>query len=373
MRVLFVIRQDAQDNLGGDTIQMLKTRSALEDLGLTVETRGTNELADLPPCDVAHVFNIQTAESSWAALQELRRKGIPTVLSSIYWDMLDHDFEFAVAGRARWRLPTRVLGKARARRLYVIWQLQKAPLKAKWQAQRRSLNCALRVLPNSHSEAVLLQQTFHLHGTFQRKVSVVPNGVDTELFDPVPLPSRAFRERYGVQGFVLQVGAISPVKNQLRLIEALFDLPLPIVFIGQPAAAMPEYADLCKARAAERGNVLFIGRLPHEELPAIYALAAVHALPSWRETPGLASLEAAAAGCRVVTTSIGSTRDYFGGLAWYCYPDDLASIRTAVEAALSAPPPEALRQRVLAEYTWQRAAEATLAAYQAALEQSSHA
>lgn len=367
MRVLFIIREDAQRNLGGDTIQMLKTKVALEDMGLTVEARGTDELDDLPACDIAHVFNIQTAQSSWMAFQTLQNKGIPTVLSSIYWDMLDHWFEFAVDSRARWRWLARLLGKVRARRVYTAWQRQKAPITAQWRIQRRLLKGALRVLPNSQSEADLLQKTFALNGTFQQKVDVVPNAVDVGLFQPPPEPSRAFQEKYGVRDFVLEVGAISPVKNQLGLIEALYDLPVPLVFVGQPAAAMPEYAEICRARATGRGNVIFIDRLPHEELPGIYALAAVHALPSWRETPGLVSLEAGAAGCHVVTTSVGSTRDYFGNLAWYCYPDDLASIRTAVEAALQAPPSTALRQRILAEFTWQRAGEATLASYRAAL------
>ncbi|NJN99630.1 MAG: glycosyltransferase [Anaerolineales bacterium] len=176
-------------------------------------------------------------------------------------------------------------------------------------------------------------------------------------------------EKYGLRDFVLEVGVISPVKNQLGLIEALYDLPVPLVFIGQPVAAMPEYAEMCRQRGAQRGNVIFIDRMPHEELPGIYALAAVHALPSWRETPGLASLEAAAAGCRIVTTSIGSTYDYFGDHAWYCYPDDYPSMRRAVEAALQTPPSPTLRQHVLNQFTWQRAGEATLRSYQIALRQ----
>ena len=368
MQVLHVIRQDAQRSLGGDTIQMLKTKAALENMGLSVEVRGTGELGDLPACDIAHVFNIQTADSSWAAFEALEQRGIPTVLSSIYWDMWEHMFEFAVAEHPRWRWMARLLGKVRARQAYVSWQRQKAPFTATWQVQRRLLERALRVLPNSQSEGDLLQKTFRLNGSFQHKVDVVPNGIDTGLFDSIPTPSEAFRIKYGVRDFVLEVGAISPVKNQLGLIEALYDLAVPLVFVGQPAVAMPEYAEACKARAKERGNVTFVGRLPHEELPGIYALAAVHALPSWRETPGLVSLEAAAAGCRIVTTSIGSTRDYFGELAWYCYPDSLVSIREAVEAALRALPSTALRQHVLAECTWQRAGEATWTSYRTALE-----
>jgi glycosyltransferase involved in cell wall biosynthesis len=157
------------------------------------------------------------------------------------------------------------------------------------------------------------------------------------------------------------------VKNQLGLIRALYDLPKPIVIVGQPAAAMPAYADQCKALGAKRGNVIFIERVPHEELPGIYALAAVHVLPSWRETPGLVSLEAAASGCRVVTTCIGSTRDYFGNLVEYCHPADHASIRTATERALGQPGSPALRNHVLEHFTWERAGAATLQGYRAAL------
>jgi hypothetical protein len=126
MRILFVIREDAQQNLGGDTIQMLKTKAGLEEFGLTIEVRGTNELDDLPTCDLAHVFNIQTAESSGLALKALQKKGVPTVLSSIYWDMLDHWFEFAVNDRFYWNWLARLAGKNRARQVYTTWQRHKA-------------------------------------------------------------------------------------------------------------------------------------------------------------------------------------------------------------------------------------------------------
>jgi glycosyltransferase involved in cell wall biosynthesis len=107
--------------------------------------------------------------------------------------------------------------------------------------------------------------------------------------------------------------------------------------------------------------------LDHDQLPELYALAELHILPSWRETPGLASLEAAAAGCRVVSTTIGSAREYFGAEAGYCHPADQRSIREAVAASLQGPRPENLRRRVLDEYNWDAAAAATFSAYQAAL------
>jgi len=396
MRVLLVIRDDAQKTLGGDTIQLTKTREQLEQLGCVVVARAAGEVEAPERCDLAHVFNIQTFESSWAAMESLLRKGVPTVLSSIYWDMLDHWFEFAARDTPLWRALARTMGPRAARGVYVAWQRRKAPRTREWQLQRRLLESARRVLPNSQSEADLLRATFALNGTFHDKVDVVPNGIDPAQYDPPPAPSEWFRQQYGLRDFVLEVGRLSPVKNQIGVIEALWDLPAPaqrapapIVFIGQPEPAAPEYAERCRALGAKRGNVFFIDRLPHAELPGVYALAKVHVLPSWRETPGLASLEAAAAGCNVVTTSIGSARDYFGEHAWYCYPDDRAAIRRAVEAAIAAPgggvgePPSGspaqaplapaprqteLRNRILREFTWRKAGEATLASYRKALQ-----
>jgi glycosyltransferase involved in cell wall biosynthesis len=116
--------------------------------------------------------------------------------------------------------------------------------------------------------------------------------------------------------------------------------------------------------------VYFLDILPPEALAGIYVLAAVHVLPSWRETPGLVSLEAAAAGCRIVTTSYGSVREYFGDLAWYCNPSDLMSIRSAVLLALEATPNHALREKILSSFTWDIAAEKTLAVYHKVLDRS---
>ena len=368
MRVLFVNgREDARQNPGGDTVQLERTRQELERLGVAIEERQLYELDNLTGFDLAHLFNLQMPETAWLAFQTIQKSGLPVVFSPIYWDILPYWFELAVRERARWQWLARLLGKDRARIGYLQWQKQKSRRNKNWQLQRSLLQGAVRVLPNSQSEINLLREIFLLPETFALKADVIPNGIDADLYATLPQPDQTFWDQYGVKDFVLEVGMIYPVKNQLGLIEALFDLPVTIVVIGQVLAELSQYADTCRARAAERGNVIFIDRLPYEQLPGVYALAAVHALPSWRETPGLVSLEAAAAGCRIVTTSLGSPRDYFGNFAWYCHPQDNQSIRDAVEAALLAPRSLALRERILSEYTWRRAAEATLASYRRTL------
>ena len=65
-------------------------------------------------------------------------------------------------------------------------------------------------------------------------------------------------------------------------------------------------------------------------LASACAAARVFALPSWFETPGLAALEAALAGCAVVITPFGSPREYFGDLVEYARPDRPGEVSRAL-------------------------------------------
>jgi glycosyltransferase involved in cell wall biosynthesis len=94
-----------------------------------------------------------------------------------------------------------------------------------------------------------------------------------------------------------------------------------------------------------------------------YERAKVHVLPSWFETTGLSSVEAAVMGCSIVITDKGDTREYFGNEAFYCDPADPKQILSAVEKASKAPFNESLRQKILKQYTWKQAAIQTLKAY----------
>src|SRR5581483_4587265 len=93
------------------------------------------------------------------------------------------------------------------------------------------------------------------------------------------------------------------------------------------------YMKLCRRWATPRTQ--FLPQMTPAEIFALMSRAAVHVLPSWCETPGLASLEAAAAGAQVVVGNRGSEFDYFGTHAEYADPVDPASIREAVLRALT--------------------------------------
>jgi glycosyltransferase involved in cell wall biosynthesis len=164
---------------------------------------------------------------------------------------------------------------------------------------------------------------------------------------------------------VLFVGRIEPHKNQLGLLDALRPSGCRLVLAGYPHPHHPDYLRRC--RTAAKGWAEVVEAPSIGELADLYRSARVHVLPSWFETTGLVSLEAALCGCNIVSTDRGHAREYLTDLAWYCDPARPESIRVAVDDAWRSPPRPALRERVLTSYTWQHAARATLAAYEEVL------
>lgn len=359
-----VNRPDALTRPGGDTVQMLKTKEALEKLGVSVEIAIGPQTPDFyASFDLVHIFNVQTYNFSLAEARKAKKAGRPIVLSPIFWDFWD--LQSVVEGTAYWS------PKWGAVRKLFGWNLTKALRKGYWFFYKSRqvyykikllLKMADVLLPNSKAEMDLLRRQFHLgSGTV---FEVVPNAVDTDLFNPyqdLSLPTKLAELGIESGQYVLEVARIEPCKNQLALIEATEQLGLPLVLIG--AEADKAYVRECK-KAADGYPVYFLGPIPHEQLPAYYYHAKVHALPSWRETPGLASLEAAAMGCNIVTTYIGSAREYFGNSAWYCDPFDQESIVTAVGKAYAGERSERLQKRVRELYSWYKAAQFTLLGYE---------
>ena len=367
MRVLMVNRNDAYQVSGGDTIQMAQTKSALERLGIEVVI-GTvqNEYLD-GHFDILHIFNWEQLQPVISSLKQTERKRPPVVLSPIFWYHTGHWYANAVSQRKTWKTIDKIIGTLTGRKLFENWQQVKFCYGHSGRSLKQYLSIPVQILPNSNLEIDHLKKSLNLSGNFESRCTVVPNGIIKELYDPLPSPNQAFHNEFSLEGFILQVGRIQSAKNQLGLIESLYNLPIPIVFIGQPSPYELDYVNRCYDLAKQRGNVYFVSPRSPQELAGIYRLAAVHVMPSWRETPGLVSLEAAAAGCRIVSTSIGSALEYFGNLAWYCDPRDGKSIRRAVENALSSLPSTRLRDLVLEKYTWDAAALRTLEAYHLAL------
>ncbi len=190
---------------------------------------------------------------------------------------------------------------------------------------------AARVLPNTEAEGGLVAEGL---GVDPGNIRIIPNGVDERFYTADPTP---FIEKYGIKDFILNVGHTGHVrKNVLALIRALAEIDHPAVIIGRFISG--GYGDACRREAAKHPHILLIDGLDHgsDMLASAYAASNTFVLPSMFETPGIAALEAALAGAKVVITPYGGTKEYFGDFATYVEPGSVASIRDGITAALKA-------------------------------------
>ena len=181
-----------------------------------------------------------------------------------------------------------------------------------------------------------------LYGAHADCVSVVPGGVDLELFHPAaPAPARpterpadrsAARRALGLPPgpTALFVGRLEPLKGVDILIRAvaLADLEPPLhgLIVGGDAADVTERARL-QAIARDMGaadRIHFIDAVDRDTLAGYYRAADVCVVPSYYESFGLVAVEALACGTPVIATRVGglqyTVRDGQTGhlISWRC-------------------------------------------------------
>ncbi|HVW38664.1 MAG TPA: glycosyltransferase family 4 protein [Pirellulales bacterium] len=326
---------------GGGETQMQALAGALGETG--VEARFWRPWEDrLTDVDCLHLFGSEPEHLPLALAA--RRAKVPVVLSTIAW------FDLASCWREPWPLPRRLAacGKFAVRAA--------APWLKSW---RRELYHAVdRLLPNSQAEAAQLMRYF---GVPADRICVVPNGADRRFAKG---EARPFAQFAGCRRFVLYPGRIEPRKNQLGFLRAMQGVDAPIVILGDVVPGHESYLTACRRAAGP--HVKFIGRIEHDDplLASAYAAAACVVLASWYETPSLAALEAGMSGVPLVLPRGGCAHEYFGELAEYVSPGDLAEIREATLAALGRGRNLQLGALVRKNFSWQAAAEATREAYE---------
>jgi glycosyltransferase involved in cell wall biosynthesis len=338
---------------GGHKVQMEGTAAALERLGVEVSMSSSEQV--LPPgVEVVHAFGVPAER-----LREARQARALVACSTIYWSrsyrrgMAGPKSSFA-ARVASLRWSASLSASAARGRLFD----KAATLMEPEAGYIRDLEAADLLLPNSPGEASALREDLKVTAPLW----LVPNGVDASRFSGVTSSDDRPID-------VVCVGRFEPHKNQLGLIRALRNTSLRVVIVGHLHPHHPNYRLEC-LRAARGSGIEVREAVPDDQLPELYASAKLHVLPSWFETTGLVSLEAAASGCRVVSTSRGHAKYYFGDLAWYCDPASPASMVEAIEAALAERPGGELKGHVLRHFTWDEAARATKYAYEHLIEGS---
>ncbi len=342
MKITFACYESLSMIHGGPRVQVLRTKSELEKLGVAVHLLNPWERFGKGDADLVHLFSANLGTFHLAST--FKSFDIPFVTSSIFFTR-----------HAPWAIRSTLAMNAVLKKFRSgIW--------TNYEYSRQILDWSAAVLPNTTDEGELVRAGLGIPG---RKITVVPNGVDPHFEHGDP---GLFIKKYGVRDFILNVGHIGPLrKNVLQLIRAVRTIDHPVVIIGKITDT--PYARQCMEEAGRNKNILIISGLDNdsEMLASAYAACKVFALPSQFETPGIAALEAALAGANITITPHGGTKDYFAGLASYVEPTSVVSIADGIREQLNAPRNPALRQRIKEKFLWRSVAEQTLAVYRSVL------
>lgn len=208
--------------------------------------------------------------------------------------------------------------------------------------------------------------------------SVVPNGVDVDRFAGADRERAAeFRRSVGATArpLLLSVGGVEPRKGSDNLMRALAALkaadaataPVLAVVGGHSFQDHRAYREAVLASLPGLGltlgeDVVLVGTVPDQDVPAWYAAADALAFPSVKEGFGLAVLEAMSAGIPVVTSDLPVFREYLvDGQDVLMVPvGDVPALASALSSVLT---DDAVRSRlvhagaaVAARFTWARSA-----------------
>ena len=173
-----------------------------------------------------------------------------------------------------------------------------------------------RIIASTLAEQTQLQ---FLYKANRRKITIIPPGVDTGHFYPIPKDeARQYIGADPENRLVLFVGRVEPLKGLDTLIKAIAwhrtfqpgKVTLAIIG-GEPDASPQEMSvemariqklcdDLCMGRM-----VVFLGKRAQDTLPYYYSAADVLVMPSHYESFGMVALEAMACGTPVIASQVG--------------------------------------------------------------------
>jgi glycosyltransferase involved in cell wall biosynthesis len=250
-----------------------------------------------------------------------------------------------------------------------------SPVKARFfrNATRVAGRCAAALIAPSEATR---DEVAREAGVAPGRVHVARHGVDTTVFRP---PTTDDRNRVAAsldlagRRYVAFLGTIEPRKNVPALIgawvDAVRDLADPPALVLAGGRGWDDRVDAAVAAVPDHLTVVRPGYLPLDDLPGLLGGAEVVAYPSLGEGFGLPVLEAMACRATVLTTDRLALPEVGGDAVAYT-GTGRAEIAAALASLLADPAErERLANRALVRagsFTWGRAADVHLAAYQAA-------
>lgn len=256
------------------------------------------------------------------------------------------------------------------------------------EGERDVLHMADKIVVATLAERSQLEFLYHADA---KKLVIIPPGVDTSRF--YPIPEDEAKNVIGIppaDDMILFVGRIEPLKGVETLIRAISEMHRNGVLVkyphylaiigGDPDASLEKMnqemlrlQNLC-SELSIGDLVLFLGKRSQDMLPYYYSAASILVVPSHYESFGMVALEAMACGTPVVASQVGGLQFLVAnGETGFVIPDDdPASLGDRLTQLICSPE---LRQKMgeraveyAQAYSWDRIAEQIINLYENVLQ-----
>jgi len=298
-----------------------------------------------PEYDIVH-----DNQSLCYGVLKLQDDGIP-VITTIHHPITS-DLKIALGSEENWKLRLLI------RRWHSFLRMQKSVVPR--------LNNLVTV---SQASRVDIAAAF---GIDQSRLKVVHNGIDTEVFKPMPeIKPNPLR-------IMVTASADAPLKGLSYLLKSFAMLlkerpALELVVLGK----LNEDGDTIKLidELGINKNLRFISGITTAEIVELYAEAAIVVVPSLYEGFGLPAGEAMACGKPVISTDGGALPEVVGDSGILIPTRDSSAITSAIEDLLDNPEKRLqlgrkARSRIVDLFSWKVAAEEIVTLYQSMLDET---
>jgi len=227
--------------------------------------------------------------------------------------------------------------------------------------QKRVARTLSRIITVSKSSMHDIGRDFNIP---LQRFKVIPNGIDTDLFHPIP---EIKREKNRI---IVTSSAETPLKGLHYLLEAVAEISttrkIKLVVVG----TLRKNGDIERLLTKLGINecVTFTGRIENDAFVQHYAKAFLAIVPSVYEGFGFPAGEAMACGLPVISTTGGALPEVVGNAGMLVPPANPKALVKAILTLMDHP--EHTKQmgragfkRVRDRFTWKRAAEMTIEAY----------
>src|SRR5262245_42506317 len=166
---------------------------------------------------------------------------------------------------------------------------------------RMTLHNAVAVVTKSEGEREMIRPL-----TRKADVTIVPNGVDLNVFQPGnPIPNDGPLRLLCVGRLIARKGQNHLIQAVKRLTDLGIDVTLDLIGEGDERHAYESQTD----KLGLTSKIKFQGYVPREQIADHYASAHVFLLPSYNEGMSVATLEAMAAGLPLIITRTCGTQE----------------------------------------------------------------